>query len=124
MTVLVWGNDRILSDLVARNLVRRGFDVREIPLPRVGAPVEAPPIADGAELAIVDLDCQEPELWRRAARIRTAIPGIPLVILGHAWPASARLDRLQPCAYVRKPFAIDELMAAVQDVPMTMTSPY
>jgi hypothetical protein len=115
VAILVWSNNRILSGLVTRNLVRRGFDVRERPLPTAGAPWEASGVGDDVTLGIVDLDCQEPELWRRAARVRKIIPGIPLVILGHAWPATAQLDRLQPCIYVRKPFAIDVLVAAVQE---------
>lgn len=123
MTVLVWSNTRILSDLVTRNLDRRGFDVRETPLPPPGAPIETPPVTAGVALAIVDLDCQEPELWHRAARVRAALPGTPLVILGHAWPAAAQVDRLQPCSYVRKPFAIGELLEAVQEVPIHLPSP-
>jgi DNA-binding response OmpR family regulator len=123
--VVVWSGNRILSELITRNLVRRGFDVHEVPLPPSGVLADAPSTADidAASLAIVDLDSQEPELWRRASQVRTAIPGIPLVILGHAWPTTAHLDRLQPCTYVRKPFAIDELLAAVQDVPMHVPSP-
>ena len=72
------------------------------------------------DLAIVDLDCLEPELWRWAARLRATFPKTPVVILGHAWPTPARLDPLQPCTYVRKPFAIDALLDAVQDVPTTV----
>ena len=83
----------------------------------VGARIAFPTIPVDAVLGIVNLDCQEPDLWRRAARVRATVPSVPLVILGHAWPAAAQLDRLQPCVYVRKPFAIDELLAAVQDAP-------
>ncbi len=117
--VLIWSNNHILSYLVTRNLVHRGFDVQEISLPPPGAPMETPP---DAALVIVDLDCQEPELWHRAAMVRSALPGTPLVLLGHAWPAAAHLDRLRPCSYVRKPFAIGDLLAAVQDVPMRLPS--
>jgi hypothetical protein len=77
-----------------------------------------------ADLVVVDLDCLEPELWRRATILRKLLPGIPLVILGHAWPTSPRVDRLQPCTYVRKPFAIDALVAAVKDAPATMGRPH
>ena len=115
MYVLVWSDNRILSDLVARNLRRRGFDVDERPLSAAASP--GPIERHAPDLAIVDLDCLEPELWRRAARLRSTVPETPVVILGHAWPTPARLDPLQPCTYVRKPFAIDALLDAVQDVP-------
>jgi DNA-binding response OmpR family regulator len=114
MNVLVCSDNRVLSDLVARNLGRRGFDVRERRLPALTA--QGRPELEDADLVVVDLDCLEPELWRRTKLIRQRLRGVPLVILGHAWPTAPRLDRLQPCAYVRKPFAIDALVAAVQDV--------
>jgi DNA-binding response OmpR family regulator len=114
MNVLVWSDNHVLADLIARNLSRRGFDVQEWRLP----PLSAQGRLDhhDADLVIVDLEWLEPELWRRAARLRRLLPGVPLVILGHAWPTSSRVERLQPCTYVRKPFTIDALLAAVQDV--------
>jgi DNA-binding response OmpR family regulator len=114
MNVLVWSNNNVLSDLVARNLSRRGFDVHERRLPPCSAQGRLE--HNDADLVIVDLDWLEPELWRRASLLRKLLPGVPLVILGHAWPTSPRVDRLQPCTYVREPFAIDALLAAVQDV--------
>ena len=117
MYILVWSDNHILSDLVARNLRQRGFEVDEQPLPTATPPrlIEH----HVPDLLIVDLDCLEPELWRRAAQLRVAVPEIPLVVLGHAWPTTARLDQLQPCIYVRKPFAIQQLVDAIQDVPMS-----
>jgi DNA-binding response OmpR family regulator len=118
MNVLVWSDNHVLSDLVARNLGRRGFDVHEHPLPPLSARGRLE--HKDADLVVVDLDCLEPEMWRRASLLRKLLPGVPLVILGHAWPTSPRVDRLQPCTYVRKPFAIDALVAAVKDAPTTM----
>lgn len=117
--VLVCGDNRILSGLVTRNLRQRGYAVRKIPLP----PSRAIGTIDvgGADIVIVDLDCQEPELWRRAAELRASIRSVPLVILGHEWPTAVQVDQLHPCKYVRKPFAIEELVAAVQEVPLHVT---
>jgi DNA-binding response OmpR family regulator len=114
MHVLVWSDNHILADLVAKNLDRRGFDVHEGPLPPF--PVRGATELDAPDLIVVDLDCLDAELWHRASLIRRLLPGVPLVVLGHSWPTSPRVDRLQPCAYVRKPFAIDALLAAVKDV--------
>jgi DNA-binding response OmpR family regulator len=115
--VLIRCDDCTLSHLVARNLERRGFDVREASSTRA----EAPPSRDvrPPDLVVVDLGIQEPEQWERAERVRGEMPRMPLVFLGHAWPTSFQLERLQPCTYVRKPFAIDALLAAVQEAPAT-----
>jgi DNA-binding response OmpR family regulator len=123
VAVLLWSDNRILADLVTQNLVRRGFNVHETPLPEPDAPAAVTTMVDpDATLAVLDLDAPEPELWDRAGAVRTLMPCIPLVILGHAWPTTAHLDRLQPCTYVRKPFAIDELLTAIQDVPANLGS--
>jgi|GEM_PF-5682127 len=119
MIVLVCGNNTILSDLVSRNLMLRGYQVSEQPLPSEDA--DGPLDMRGADIVVVDLDCQEPELWRRAASVRTSMRGVPLVILGHGWPIGTQLDRLRPCKYVRKPFAIEQLVAAVREAPMKVT---
>ncbi|MGE3271116.1 MAG: hypothetical protein AB7P40_20360 [Chloroflexota bacterium] len=120
MNVLVWSSNQILSDLVMRNLAHRGFAVRELPALWTGDPLRSVSNLDGGrpDLVIVDLDNQEPELWQYAERVRSMMPCVPLVFLGHAWPSAPQLDRLQPCAYVRKPFAIDTLLEAVQHVTM------
>ena len=83
---------------------------------RDGAEAIAAVEREHVDLVVLDLDCLDPELWRRASLIRRLLPGVPLVILGHSWPTSPRVDRLQPCTYVRKPFAIDSLLAAVKGV--------
>lgn len=119
MIVLVCGDNAILSDLVTRNLMRRGYEVSEQPLPPEDA--AGPLDLHGANIVVVDLDCQEPELWRRAASVRMSMRGVPLVLLGHGWPTGTQLDRLRPCTYVRKPFAIDELVVAVHEAPMKVT---
>ena len=115
MYVVVWSDNPIPSDLVVRNLRLRGFEVDERPL-STGAALGFIEHRD-PDLAIMDLDCLESELWPRAARLRATMPARRLVILGHAWPTTDRLTPLQPCTYVRKPFAIDDLLAAVQDAP-------
>ena len=115
MLVLIRSEDRTLSRLMARNLERRGFAVQEA-MASSGEPhpPSRPMIHD---LVVVDLGAREPEQWAHAERVRGELPQIPLVFLGHAWPTSPVLERLQPCVYVRKPFAIDTLLAAVQSAP-------
>ena len=119
MLVLIRSEDRTLLHLVARNLERRRFDVREV----MSMGAEPPPSHHGRvpDLVVVDLGIQEPEQWQRAERVRSEMPRVPLVFLGHAWPTVPQIERLQPCTYVRKPFAIDALLAAVLVAPTTVS---
>jgi DNA-binding response OmpR family regulator len=118
MLILIRSDNPILSELVARNLERRGFDVRETASASAACPSATQ--ERRPDLVVVDLDTQEPEQWERAERVRNAMPSMPLVFLGHAWPTVARLARLRPCAYVRKPFAIDALLAAIRRAPQNV----
>jgi len=116
--VLLCSDDRTLSDLVARNLDRRAFVVRQAPL----APLDATTLPPGAapDIIVADLDDEDPEAWYHAAWLRAAFPYLPLVLLAHGWPAPSEIARCQPCRLVRKPFAIDELLAecaAARPVP-------
>lgn len=113
MSVLIWCENHILSGLMAQNLAQRGFDVADNAT--VG---ESPPAAsreNAPQLIIVDLESQELDVWHRAEGVRAEAPGIPLIFLGHPWPNARQLKRLQPCTYIRKPFAIGALLSAVQD---------
>jgi DNA-binding response OmpR family regulator len=113
MLVLLCGSNPVLSDLVSRQLVRRGFVVRAVPL----GPLDASTVRPGEafDMVVADLDVAEPELWQRAASLRATFPYVPLLLLAHAWPGAADLEQLHPCVYVRKPLAIDELSAALDD---------
>jgi DNA-binding response OmpR family regulator len=119
---MIRSEDRTLSHLVARNLERRGFDVLEATLP--GAEPRPSHDVKAADLVVVDLGIQEPEQWQRAERVRGEMPQVPLVFLGHASPTAPQIERLQPCAYVRKPFAIDGLLAAVLVASTTVRRPH
>jgi DNA-binding response OmpR family regulator len=107
--VLICGADRTLSDLVARNLDRRAFTVRQAPLAPLDATTMPPGVAPG--IVVADLDDADPDGWRHAAWLRAAFPYVPLVLLAHSWPSTTVIQRFQPCRFVRKPFAIDELLA-------------
>jgi DNA-binding response OmpR family regulator len=112
--VLVCGNDDRLSGLLALNLSRRGFEVRQARwAPCCGAAEQAPAPAG---VIILDLDCPEPGAWRGARRARLLFPDQVLVLLGYEWPDFARLDALRPCGYVRKPISIGDLLRAIREL--------
>ena len=115
--VLVCSTDAALSDLLARNLARRGFRARqEAWAPCCGAPAA---VSEAADVIIGDLDCPEPACWRGATRLREMFPSLPVVFLSHAWPDAARLRLLQPCRYVHTPVAVGELLRALRELVST-----
>ena len=116
MRVLVCSADPTLSGLLARNLGRRGFSVRQIAWDPCGTAPDDVHQAIDADAAIVDIDCPEPDCWRAAGRARMTFPSLPVVFLMHAWPDAARLRRWRPCASLHKPFAVDELLRLLRDL--------
>ena len=110
VNVLLSCPDHMLADLVARNLERRGCTVHQVARPVRGdfsTPVSVP-----FDLVIADAEEEDVAAWERAAWLRAMFPYLPLIILAHGEPGSARLEQLRPYHLVRKPFAIDELLAA------------
>lgn len=112
--VLVCGVDEALSELLALNLARRGFEPCRARWAACCGDAEAAP--PPAELIVADLDCPEPDAWLGAARARELFPARPLIYLGHGWPDLQRLRSLQPCGYIRKPFAVDELLRLLREL--------
>lgn len=110
--VLICSADRTLSDLVARNLDRRAFRVRQAPL----APLDVTTMLPGEtpDIVVADIDDGDPASWDHTAWLRAAFPYVSLVVLAHDWPVAGQLRRLQPCCYVRKPFSIDALLVACE----------
>lgn len=110
VNVAVCSADLVVSQLLALNLNRRGFVVRQTHwAPCCGGP-EATPDLGGAALIIADLDCSAPTCWTGATRLRRAAGDLPILFLGHEWPDPARLQSLQPCGYLRNPFALQALI--------------
>lgn len=110
-SVLFCTSDPRLSDQIGRQLTRRGLAVRQVPI----GPLDATRIRPGEtfDLVIADLDGEKQERWRRAASMRTLFPYLPLLLLAHGQPAAADLERLHPCAYLRKPLENADLEEAL-----------
>jgi DNA-binding response OmpR family regulator len=67
-----------------------------------------------AGLVISDLDCPAPACWQCGARLRALFPSHPVLLLAHERPSARFVQAHTPCAYLQKPFAVDELVGAVQ----------
>ncbi len=109
-SVLLCSNDRTLSDLVARNLDRRQYVVRQVPMIQRAGILVPPGMA--FDMVVADVDDEDPATWEHVAWLRRAFPYLPLVLLSHSWPSATQAERFRPCHFVRKPFAMDELLAA------------
>jgi DNA-binding response OmpR family regulator len=117
LSVLLCSPDRELADLVTRNLARRGFRVRhEVWAACHAGPGHGPPeSSDDVDLVIADLDCMGSASWQAIVYLRRLSRGVPVVFLAYEWPNPGRLGRCQPCGYLRKPFAMDELLRVVRE---------
>jgi CheY-like chemotaxis protein len=112
--ILVWSADGSLANLVTWNLEHRGFAV----LRAAGAPCcePLPPATPAPDVVIADLNCPEPRCWDGVSQLRERFGRQPLILLSHAWPPTHRLRAIQPYGYLKKPFAIEELLKILHQV--------
>jgi DNA-binding response OmpR family regulator len=116
-SVLLYSTDTRFSDLLTWNLAKRGFRVRQQAWAACHAqagdvPTDVPPEVD---LIVADLDCMGPACWQAIVHLRRLARSLPVVFLAYEWPNSGRLGRCRPCGYLRKPFAVDELLRVLQE---------
>ncbi len=121
-SVLVCCPDVVMSDLLRLNLSRRGYAVRQEHWDLCYGPPDYAPRGRGEGLVIADLGCPEPECWTAAEALRSVIPSLPVLFLVYAHPGPARLESCQPCAYLHKPFAMEDLFALLRGLLSTSPS--
>ena len=108
----------MLSRLLWLNLERRRFNVTVHEWAACCDRGERPGSV-AAGLVISDLDCPAPECWQCGPRLRTLFPAHALLLLAHERPSAPYMQAHAPCGYVHKPFAVDELVGAVQRLTHT-----
>jgi DNA-binding response OmpR family regulator len=114
-SVLVCSSDLPLSDLLALNLERSGFGVRQEAWAVSWGELED--VSAAVDVIIADLDDeQEVACLEAITHLRSRLNATPLIILGHAWRDAHRMQRWQPCGYVHKPFAITEVLCVLQQL--------
>jgi DNA-binding response OmpR family regulator len=112
--VAIYSVDAMLSDLLARNLARRGFGVRQAA--RTPCCDHLADLLEAADVVIADLDCPAPACWQGVARLREQHPSLPVVFLAHDRPDAGRLRAWRPYRYLRKPLAVDELLRVLAEL--------
>jgi CheY-like chemotaxis protein len=121
LRVLVAEDDEVLRELVRDGLVAAGA---EVCLAGDGmAAVDA--VAAGFSPAVAVLDVRMPRLGGIAAlaALRRRIPDLPAVLMtGYAGESHAEVRAVVASRLLAKPFAIDELLAAVRDLAGSRTA--
>lgn len=108
--VLVVEDDDSLRDLITRNLVARGHQVRQAP--GVAAALEALR-AEAPDLIVLDVNLPDGTGWDILRIARP--PASTAVIMLTAVPVSPkRLAEFRPVAYLPKPFPLDALLRLVE----------
>jgi hypothetical protein len=102
--------------LVARNLAWRRFEVHQAPLAPPDATSLPPGVAIDIVIANVDHEDTDDLRW-----LRTLFPYQGLVLLVNGLPGKAQSECLQPCRFIRKPFAIDQLLAECEAARLATT---
>jgi DNA-binding response OmpR family regulator len=117
--VAIVSDDDVSLALIHLNLARRGYAVVVALVCHVEEgwqPLRSP------GLLIVDLGVPEPACWEQAAwlRERDWAYQARLIVLNHCWPEAEWLDRLGAYRHLRKPFAVDDLVTAVEEALATV----
>ncbi|SRR5579884_1585036 len=111
--VAIVSDDDVSLALIHLNLARRGYPVLVALVVHVeqGWQPLRPP-----DLLLVDLTAPEPACWEQAAWLREQpwARGARLIVLNACWRDAEWLRRLGAHTHLRKPFAVEQLVTAVE----------
>lgn len=110
--ILVADDDPYLRDFLLRFLTEEGYDVETaVDGPQALAMVTASP----PDLLITDLLMPGLTGWSVYARVRTQVPGLPILIISAAGTDVLALETILPehAVFLPKPFDLEQLLAAV-----------
>ncbi|MHB8867595.1 MAG: response regulator transcription factor [Thermoleophilia bacterium] len=109
---MVVEDDPTISDLLAYNLRRAGYDVRQ---ERSGTAGLEAALSGGTALVLLDLMLPGLDGLSAAREIRRQLPGLPIIMLTARDDREAMLSGFQAGAddYVAKPFDMDILLARI-----------
>ncbi len=112
--VAVVSDDEVSLALIHLNLARRGYTMLVALLDHVRQGWQP---SHALDLLLVDLAVPEPECWQLAHEVRSRPWAQPvrLIVLSDCWPDAVWLERLAAHRLVRKPFAVDALVTAVEE---------
>jgi DNA-binding response OmpR family regulator len=107
----VISRDPDMRRVIELNLCRRSIRCIDVTLGEMGVPSFKP------QVIILDVDPPAGLDWEaaRALRRTNSLHAVPLIVIATASPAASQLEALKPVFHVRKPLAMDELLAVVRE---------
>jgi CheY-like chemotaxis protein len=116
--VAVVSDDEVSLALIHLNLARRGYGVVVALVHHVEQGWQ--PLRR-LDLLVVDLAAPEPACWEQAAWMREKpwAREARLIVVNDCWPETEWLKRLGAHRHLRKPFAVADLVTAVEDALTT-----
>jgi DNA-binding response OmpR family regulator len=114
-TVAVVSDDGVSLALIHLNLARRGYAVLVALLDHVEHGWQPSRLPD---LLVLDLAAPDPECWELAGQLRALdwARSLRLILLTVCEPYADRLAEVMTHRHVRKPFAVADLLDAVEQV--------
>jgi DNA-binding response OmpR family regulator len=108
--ILIVEDDTALRTVIARSLEAAGYLVFQAGTFRAAVDqLEIKPA-----LMILDITLPDATGWDVASWLEALTSPVPIVLISGGTPDATRLQRVHPVAFLPKPFAIDELLAVVE----------
>lgn len=108
--ILIVEDDTALRTILARNLTALGYMVFQAGTFREAADQ----MAIKPALLILDITLPDATGWDVANWLESLTAPVPIILISGGTPEATRLRRFHPVAFLPKPFAIDELLAVVE----------
>jgi DNA-binding response OmpR family regulator len=109
--ILLVEDDNDLRDLLAFALRRVGYAVATA---ATGGEALAHAAAAPPALVLLDLKLPERSGWEVRAALEASVPGVPVIVMSALARVQATVERRTAAAYLQKPFAVADLLAAVE----------
>lgn len=109
--ILIVEDDTALRTILARNLTALGYMVFQAGTFRAAADQ----MAIKPALLILDINLPDATGWDVANWLESMTEPVPIILISGGTPEVKRLQHFHPVAFLPKPFAIDELLAVVEE---------
>jgi DNA-binding response OmpR family regulator len=109
--ILIVEDEATLRRVLSRNLVSRGYLVRE-----AGTAAEAlgAVLAECPDLLLLDINLPDRSGWDVLREIQARGLAVPTVVVSAVRASPSRLAEFRPLAYLHKPFPLDALLRLVE----------